>query len=230
METSTSATMTSSMPNLEANTSPEPTALQSKSELDKIGDRLGKFMSRQLPRLSPSRLPKPEISPKPAHLVAQLATGRPIVSPKNEAALKIPGGGTASMLKSTLSRMTKLTTSPAVNRSNSFKEPEIPMRKASTLRNPGPGSIQRSNSLRKVKNKDLAINGSTNTLGNYPLTRSGTSGTLDSRIKRTPSMNSARRFRDRDLNVKLSRGVQTQLTKDTVDEPEFTDDGSIPTK
>ena len=87
--------------------------------------------------------------------------------------------------------------------------------------------MNRSNSLRKVKNKDQ----------NYPLARSGTSGTLDRNygVKRTPSMNTvnggtSRRFRDRDLNVKLSRGVQTQLTKDTVDEPEFTNDGNMPTK
>ncbi len=43
-------------------------------------------------------------------------------------------------------------------------------------------------------------------------------------------MTTVRRFRDRDLNVKLSRGIQTQLTKDTVDEPDFNDDGGIPTK
>ena len=43
-------------------------------------------------------------------------------------------------------------------------------------------------------------------------------------------MSTVRRFRDKDLNVKLSRGVQTQLTKDTVDEPDFSEDGGIPTK
>ena len=45
-------TSTASLPNME--------------DLDKLSDRLGKFKSS-------SRLPKPEISPKPAHLVAQLA-------------------------------------------------------------------------------------------------------------------------------------------------------------
>ena len=44
--------MTSSLPNLDA----------SKSELDKLSDRLGKLKPMT------SRLPKPEISPKPAHL------------------------------------------------------------------------------------------------------------------------------------------------------------------
>ena len=54
--TETSAIMTSSLPNMEL----------SNADLDKLSDRLGKFKS-------PSRLPKPEIQPKPAHLVAQLA-------------------------------------------------------------------------------------------------------------------------------------------------------------
>ena len=97
-------------------------------------------------------------------------------------------------------------------------------------------SMTRSSSLRRVRNKDLLNNKDTNTL-NYPLSRSGTSNTLDRNherggggVKRTPSMTTVRRFRDRDLNVKLSRGIQTQLTKDTVDELDFNDDGSIPTK
>ena len=54
--TESSAIMTSSLPNMEL----------SNADLDKLSDRLGKFKS-------PSRLPKPEIQPKPAHLVAQLA-------------------------------------------------------------------------------------------------------------------------------------------------------------
>ena len=85
-----------------------------------------------------SRLPKPEISPKPAHLVAQLAKPK-ITSPKNgslpqqqqlqnhqQASPKSSTSsesstpGTASMLKSTLKRITKLTSSP-VSRSQSFR-------------------------------------------------------------------------------------------------------------
>ena len=97
--------MTSSLPNMEM------------TELDKLSDRLGKFKS-------PSRLPKPEISPKPAHLVAQLAKHK-MVEPKVETATKKSEEkpvkeGTGAMLKSTLKRMTKLTTSP-VTRTNSFK-------------------------------------------------------------------------------------------------------------
>ena len=194
--------MTSSLPNMDM------------SELDKLSDRMGKFKS-------PSRLPKPEISPKPAHLVAQLKHHKMVEPLKKEEPPK-KEVGTGAMLKSTLKRMTKLTTSP-VTRTNSFKAPPV------TSENPKKTPLMnRSNSLRKVKNKD---NPNFNSLA-----RSGTSGTLDRNfggVKRTPSMNtvnSSRRFRDRDLNVKLSRGVQTQLTKDTMDEPEFTDDGSMPTK
>ena len=147
-----------------------------------------------------------------------------------------PNNVTASaMLKSTLKRMTKLTTSP-VSRSSSFKEPPD-----MTKNRNGTGSLKqplmaRSNSLRKVKNKDKAVAEMTNG-SSYSLSRSGTSGTLDRNfgsasggVKRTPSMTTVRRFRDKDLNVKLSRGVQTQLTKDTVDEPDFSEDGGIPTK
>ena len=95
--------MTSSLPNMEM------------TELDKLSDRLGKFKS-------PSRLPKPEISPKPAYLVAQLAKHK-MVESKVETTKKEtekPKEGTGAMLKSTLKRMTKLTTSP-VTRTNSFK-------------------------------------------------------------------------------------------------------------
>ena len=214
--------MTSSLPNMDM------------TELDKLSDRLGKFKS-------PSRLPKPEISPKPAYLAAQLAKHKmvessteskigkhKIVDPKPETKKEV---GTGAMLKSTLKRMTKLTTSP-VTRTNSFKAPPVTNQgveksseNSSARRTP---MMNRSNSLRKVKNKDQQ--------NFHPLARSGTSGTLDRNfggVKRTPSMNtvnSSRRFRDRDLNVKLSRGVQTQLTKDTMDEPEFTNDGNMPTK
>jgi len=221
--------MTSSLPNLDA----------SKSELDKLSDRLGKLKPMT------SRLPKPEISPKPAHLVAQLAKPK-IPSPKNavqtspknqsennasNSSSTNTSPGTASMLKSTLKRITKLTTSP-VSRSQSFREPIPPPRILQNKPNGHPTSMTRSSSLRRVKNKDLANNKEIhgNSTLNYPLSRSGTSGTLDRNgVKRTPSMTSVRRFRDRDLNVKLSRGIQTQLTKDTVDEPDFNDDGSIPT-
>ena len=97
--------MTSSLPNMDM------------TELDKLSDRLGKFKS-------PSRLPKPEIAQKPAHLVAQLAKHK-MIEPKIEVAKKPEPEkpakeGTSAMLKSTLKRMTKLTTSP-VTRTNSFK-------------------------------------------------------------------------------------------------------------
>ena len=64
--------MTSSLPNMDM------------TELDKLSDRLGKFKS-------PSRLPKPEISPKPAYLAAQLAKHKvpvPVASPTSPTTLE----------------------------------------------------------------------------------------------------------------------------------------------
>ena len=82
----------------------------------------------------------------------------------------------SAMLKSTLKRMTKLTTSP-VSRSSSFKEPQDITKHrngSNSLKQP---LMARSNSLRKVKNKDKTqeqmTNGST-----YSLSRSGTSGKI----------------------------------------------------
>merc|ERR1719357_1359997 len=234
--TETSAIMTSSLPNMEL----------SNADLDKLSDRLGKFKS-------PSRLPKPEIQPKPAHLVAQLAKHK-VPSPvsnhittntterdkrSSPPSSSSPNSATASaMLKSTLKRMTKLTTSP-VNRSSSFKEPPDVSRNRNGTNSLKQPLMARSNSLRKVKNKDKVqemSNGSSYSLSRSASgTSTGTSGTLDrnfgssSGVKRTPSMTTVRRFRDKDLNVKLSRGVQTQLTKDIIDEPDFSEDGNIPT-
>ena len=74
--TESSSIMTSSLPNMEL----------SMNDLDKLSDRLGKFKS-------PSRLPKPkpEIQPKPAHLVAQLAKHKvpvPVASPTSPTTLE----------------------------------------------------------------------------------------------------------------------------------------------
>ena len=61
--TEANAMMTASLPNMELS------AKESLAhDLDKLSDRLGKFKPA-----NGSRLPKPEIGPKPAHLVAQLA-------------------------------------------------------------------------------------------------------------------------------------------------------------
>ena len=74
--TESSSIMTSSLPNMEL----------SMNDLDKLSDRIGKFKS-------PSRLPKPkpEIQPKPAHLVAQLAKHKvpvPVASPTSPTTLE----------------------------------------------------------------------------------------------------------------------------------------------
>ena len=62
--------MTASLPNMEQ-----------LSDLDKLSERLGKFKAPHCN--TSSRLPKPEISPKPAHLVAQLAKHKVPGSPAN---------------------------------------------------------------------------------------------------------------------------------------------------
>ena len=58
--------------------------------------------------------------------------------------------------------------------------------------------------------------------------RSGTGGTLEGRrttVNRSHSVTN-RRYKDRDLNIKKSRAIQTQLTRDTFND--FTEDGMDP--
>ena len=101
----------------------------------------------------------------------------------------------------------------------------------------------RSNSLKRPsRNKDLVAN-QKGANGNTTLQRSGSSsGTSSSSardVKRSNSMHhhaQRRTFRDRDLNVKYSRGVQTQLTKDAAsldddgeDITNFPEGGQFPT-
>ena len=95
----------------------------------------------------------------------------------------------------------------SVSRSKSFRDPPPPTypQRNSAL----------SSSLRRPRNKDRAEE--TNRFQ-----RSGTGGTLDrgpasgrNTVHRSHSTTN-RRFKDRDLNVKKSRGVQTVLTRDVV--------------
>ena len=82
-------------------------------------------------------------------------------------------------------------------------------------------NTHRSNSLKRPsRNKDIATNQRVSS-GMNPLQRSGsssgTSASSSRDVRRSNSMHhhsQRRTFRDRDLNVKYSRGVQTQLTKD----------------
>jgi predicted nucleic acid-binding Zn-ribbon protein len=95
------------------------------------------------------------------------------------------------------------------------------------------GNAHRSNSLKRPsRNKDLAVNqkvsNGTNTLQRSG-SSSGTSSTSARDVKRSNSMHhhsQRRTFRDRDLNVKYSRGVQTQLTKDAASMDDDNDDAS----
>ena len=68
--------------------------------------------------------------------------------------------------------------------------------------------LRRSSSLRRPRNKDKDQLCDNSARSNF--SRSGTGGSLE-RHRRSGSQ---RRFRDRDLNVRVSRGVQTRLTKD----------------
>lgn len=157
-----------------------------------------------------SHIPKPELPPKPGSI-------------QN---LKDKTQGTANMLKSTLKRMSRLTVggkerkspetnsrlpSPAtIDRSKSFKEPSEPTpasRRSLVQRN-----TVMSSSLRRPRNKEKLEVERSNTIQ-----RSGTGGTLDRRsgVNRSHSV-TGRRLRERDLCVKKSRAIQTQLTRDVL--------------
>jgi hypothetical protein len=113
--------------------------------------------------------------------------------------------GTSARIRSTL-RTLIMPTSPAKSTTKSMEH----LKKTSdtsSSREARSNSLKRSSSLRRAKNKDNTVQGSA-------MTRSGTGGSLDRTPKRSHSINGSRRFRDRDLNFTISRGVQTQLTKD----------------
>lgn len=222
---STSPTLTSSPP----------------GEVDQLESRLERFVHKSEAVPVPparkhanghSQIPKPEISPKPHFLkgvgMSQSllrTTGVKPPSPQESSKnITAKVNGTANMLKSTLRRMTRLSVSskPAdrspeetvpgsLSRSRSFREPAPPLPLGGSLR---PRNSVMSSSLRRPKNKEREDAGT----GPRPhLQRSGTGGTLDGRrstVNRSHSV-TGRRFRDRDLNVRKSRGIQTQLTRDS---------------
>ena len=223
------------------------------SELDSLESRIEKFVGKKdnnsIVQPSPrknsagSHIPKPEISPKPAHLMISAMSQTKSPSPKSKSPNKDDTKSTlnkvtttTSMLKSTLKRMTRLSihtsstrdksadsskkspeedkTKSAINRNKSFKDPDPSAR---MTRSYVGGQSQRntvmSSSLRRPKNKD-------NNSDRVPLQRSGTGGTLERRsIGRSHSV-TGRRFKDRDLNVKKSRAIQTQLTRDVLADDE----------
>ena len=229
-----------------------------------------------------SHIPKPEISAKPAFFVsASNYMSQSLRSPtkaklppkevSKDTSIAAKASGTASMLKSTLRRMTRLSINPSketvssnsspeespmapprsssrrvspkrqqnqgasINRSRSFKEPApsglLPRNNSQT------GLSQRgtllSNSLRRPRNKDRSSIGSTTSEDRPAFQRSGTGGTLEGRrtsVNRSHSVTN-RRFKDRDLNIKKSRAIQTQLTRDTFnDSAEDMTDAGVPTQ
>ena len=56
-----------------------------------------------------------------------------------------------------------------------------------------------------------------NNNNNPGLTRSGTGGSLERSSRRT-TLSGNRKYKSRDLNVTVSRGIQTNLTKDPMEE------------
>ena len=75
-------------------------------------------------------------------------------------------------------------------------------------------SLRRANSLRRTNNKtQTQAQNSTQS----PLTRSGTGGSLERNSRRT-TFSGNRKYKSRDLNVTVSRGVQTNLTKDPMED------------
>ena len=76
-------------------------------------------------------------------------------------------------------------------------------------------SLRRANSLKRSNNKTQAT--TTNQQQISPLTRSGTGGSLERNSRRT-TLSGNRKYKSRDLNVTISRGIQTNLTKHPMDE------------
>jgi len=76
-------------------------------------------------------------------------------------------------------------------------------------------SLRRANSLRRTNNKTQAQQASQNQ--GTPLTRSGTGGSLERNSRRT-TFSGNRKYKSRDLNVTVSRGIQTNLTKDPMED------------
>ncbi len=115
-------------------------------------------------------------------------------------------------------------TSPSsVNRTRSFRVSEQQQQQHQQVQGRGsaaPYGRGMSNSLRRPpKNRDPAstADGKDGRAGGLP-GRTGTGGTLERRsVSRSHSVQGKRtRDRDRDLNVRKSRGVQTQLTRDVL--------------
>ena len=63
----------------------------------------------------------------------------------------------------------------------------------------------------------LCSNSNNNNNNNPGLTRSGTGGSLERSSRRT-TLSGNRKYKSRDLNVTVSRGIQTNLTKDPMEE------------
>ncbi len=128
--------------------------------------------------------------------------------------------------KSVSARRQATSPSSSINRSRSFRDTaQQPGRPATSSSQPQPyarGGM--SNSLRRPKNKDMAssVTSSTSSVNaKSTLPRSGTGGTLDNggnnrrSVSRSHSVQ-GKRMRERDMNVRKSRGVQTQLTRDVL--------------
>ncbi len=151
----------------------------------------------------------------------------------------------SSVLKSTLKRMTKLSIHPSKDKAKeetstasrkqspqrpgavSQQQPPLPAERLSRQNSQTAVITSRSQSLRRIRNKEVREE-NTNTM-----TRSGTGATLERRfgggVTRSHSVSArAARLRDRDMFVRKSRGVQTQLSKDPHEDAYSGEDG-IPT-
>ncbi|XP_040579727.2 uncharacterized protein [Lepeophtheirus salmonis] len=261
--TMTASTLPKKDPSSSPNSSSPPSPNELESGLRILENRLNKIAAplapSHLPKPTKSLLPKPDLKLKCNKSVKLMNIPSPISEigpPSNSSSGNTTNAGhsataptTSSMLKSTLKRMTRFSTtkpssvppsnthepfisatspkkriakSPAppttLGRSKSFKEPfsHRPSSSSSTSSTTSNGSSSKtmSSSLRRPARRDDSNN----------IQRSGTSGNL---AKRSQSM---RRLKDKDLCVKKSRGVQTQLTKDVMDEGVSSkEDESIPT-
>ena len=217
-----------------------------------------------------SMIPRPEVSPKPAFLsslavnakmsrMAQsmkspskaktsptTANGNAVVTDAKTAASNAAtkSAGTASILKSTLRRMTRLSIntsststrekssesnkgspeerngravssrrSTSMNRSGSFREPEPYESRRAANGGIIPRNMPLSSSLRRPRNKDKE---QPDYRGGFQ--RSGTGGTLERRgVNRSQSV-TGRSRQNRDTIVRKSRAIQTQLTRDAMND------------
>ena len=224
----------SSPPSISATSAPSPIPLEksssNSSDLDLLEDRLKKMTTSTCtstnsssngstpptPLLNGSNgegPPSSNVASSSTSNSGSLTKSRKSLLPKPNVDVMSKSCSTSSMLKSTLKRITRLSTS---NKTSSPPSNPIPVQetKTSLARSKSFKDPQASNSL-KNNSQSLRRNSARRETSHHSaMTRSGTAGDgLNRQHRRSQSM---RRIRDRDARIRKSRGVQTSLTKDVM--------------